>query len=66
MLQLYSIEETAPILKISTVTLRRLIKKGKISFRLIAKKYFFSNDDITQFLDSVHHLAVSEVVNENP
>jgi len=51
--ELYSIPETASKLRISIVTLRRLISRSKISFKRIGKKYYFTNEDLETFLESV-------------
>lgn len=62
---LKSVIETSKILGISEITLRRLIKLRRISYRKIGDRYLFSQSDIDSYLESVKVQAVSheEAVN---
>jgi len=60
MSELSSIRETAPKLHIAEVTLRRLIKKRQIPFRRIGRKYFFTNEDINNYLNKVSYPIIEE------
>jgi len=60
MSELSSIRETASKLRIAEVTLRRLIKKRQIPFRRIGRKYFFTNDDINNYLNKVSYPIIEE------
>jgi excisionase family DNA binding protein len=50
---LLTIKEAAPLLKSSTVTLRRLIHSGKIGFKKIGSRYLFTPDQIQDYLNLV-------------
>ena len=50
MTKLLSVRDTAPILNVAVITLRRLIKKGEIPFHKIGRKHFFTEEDIQKFL----------------
>ena len=50
---LFTIKEAAPLLKCSTVTLRRLVHSGKIGFKKIGSRYLFTPDHIQGFLNRV-------------
>jgi len=50
---LLSIKETAPLLKCSTVTLRRFIHAGKIGYKKLGSRYLFTQDHIQDFLNRV-------------
>ena len=56
---LRSIVETAKILGISEVTLRRLVKAKRISYRKIGDRYLFSQSDVDDYIASVKVPAVS-------
>jgi excisionase family DNA binding protein len=60
MCELYSILDTAPKLKIAEITLRRLIKKRAIPFHRIGHRYFFTEDDINEYLLKVSHPILPE------
>ena len=47
---LLNVKETARVLRISTVTLRRFVKRGTIPHRRIGKQVFFMPDDIETYL----------------
>ena len=51
-LKLYSIKEVFPLLRISEVSLRRLIKSNKITYRRIGKRILIDEEDILHFLSS--------------
>jgi|TergutMp193P3_1026864.scaffolds.fasta_scaffold14984_2 excisionase family DNA binding protein len=53
MQKLLSIIDAAPMLKISEITLRRLIKKKEIPYHRIGKRYFFTEEDIENYLSNV-------------
>ena len=55
-----SVNQTAEILNISEITLRRLIKKGHITYRKIGDRYLFTEADIDSFLESVKVPAISQ------
>jgi len=58
---LLSIKEAAPLLKCSEVTLRRLIRAGKIGYKKIGSRYLFTENHIQDFLNRVD---VSPIINE--
>ena len=51
MQQLYDIHETAAFLRMTAVTLRKLVKRKKIHFRRIANKLLFTEADIREYVD---------------
>jgi excisionase family DNA binding protein len=55
---LKSVLETSKILGVSEVTLRRLIKLRRISYRKIGDRYLFSQSDIDNYVESVKVQAV--------
>jgi len=57
---LRSVTETSKILGVSEVTLRRLIKLRRISYRKIGDRYLFSQSDIDNYVESVKVQAVSK------
>jgi excisionase family DNA binding protein len=61
MSELYSVVETAKRLKIATITLRRLIKKRSVPFHRIGHKYFFTDDDINNFLLKAFYPIIEEI-----
>jgi len=52
---LLDIKETAPLIKCSEITLRRLIYSGKIGYKKIGSRYFFTQEHIDAFLKLVEH-----------
>lgn len=48
-LKLYSIEELAELLDIQPVTVRKYCRLGKIKARKLAKKWYVSEDSLTEF-----------------
>ena len=50
---LLRIRDAAPMLKISEITLRRLIKRKEIPYHRIGYQYFFTDDDIKLYLSTV-------------
>jgi len=50
---LLRVRDTAPMLKISEITLRRLIKKKEIPYHRIGDRYFFTEEDIKLYLSNV-------------
>ena len=65
MLKLLTVSDVFPMLKISEITLRRLIKKGSIPYRRIGRKYFFTELDILKYLDNIY-FPIKEAKNDNP
>jgi len=57
---LKSVLEVSELLGISTITLRRLIKLRRISYRRIGDRYLFSQNDIDSYVESVKVQAVSK------
>jgi excisionase family DNA binding protein len=53
MQSLLRIRDAAPMLKISQITLRRLIKKKEIPYHRIGNRYFFTEEDIENYLSNV-------------
>jgi len=49
--KLITIREAAPILNISVITIRRLIKKQAIPHHRIGHKFFFTEEDIQAILN---------------
>jgi len=56
---LKNIVETSKLLGVSEITLRRLIKLRRISYRKIGDRYLFSQGDVDSYLESVKVSAVS-------
>jgi len=50
MTKLLTLSETAPILNLSVITIRRLIKKREIPFHRIGHKFFFTDEDINTII----------------
>lgn len=50
--EFYTAEEIAEILQVAPITIRRMAKRGEISFYLIGKQQRFSREDILRFLES--------------
>jgi len=50
---LKSVVETSKLLGISEITLRRLIKLRRISYRKIGDRYLFSQSDIESYIESI-------------
>ena len=50
-LKLYTTKETCATLKISSITLWRLRKAGKITFRLVASKIVYLREDLENYLE---------------
>ena len=49
---LYTIEQEAKELGISTIGLRRKVKKGEIPYRRIGSLYRFTPEDLTAYLEA--------------
>ena len=62
--KLLTVYDTAPILNMAIITLRRLIKKRKIPYHRIGKRYFFTEEDIQKFI-SESAVSMGEVKNEH-
>jgi excisionase family DNA binding protein len=60
MSELINIHDTALKLHIAEITLRRLIKSRKIPFHRIGRKYFFTDENIKQYLESVSYPIIKE------
>jgi excisionase family DNA binding protein len=56
----YSKQEVARVLRVSSVTADRLRRAGKLPFHKIGRRVVFTEADITEFLDSVKVPAVSQ------
>jgi excisionase family DNA binding protein len=56
---LKSVLETSKILGISEITLRRLIKLRRISYRRIGDRCLFSQSDIDSYIESIKVSSVS-------
>jgi excisionase family DNA binding protein len=50
--EFYTAEELAEILQVAPITIRRMAKRGEISFYLIGKQQRFSREDFLRFLES--------------
>ncbi len=48
----YTTEEIAEILQVAPITIRRMAKRGEITFYLIGKQQRFSKEDFIRFLES--------------
>jgi len=57
---LKSVIETSKILGVSEITLRRLIKLRRISYRKIGDRYLFSQSDIDNYIESIKVSSVSK------
>ena len=64
--QIYTDKEASDYLRISQVTLWRERKKGKISFRRVASKIVYLQEDLEAYLESTKRNAfgLTEVFNE--
>jgi len=60
---LKSIVETSKILGISEVSLRRLVRFRRISYRKIGDRILFSEADINAYMESVKVAAIEEAAN---
>lgn len=56
----FTIKETAEQLGIAVSTVRSLCKKNRITFRRIGSKLFFTQGDITDFLESCATKRISK------
>ena len=65
MLNIFNVNDTAQKLHISTVTLRRFIKKRVIPFHKIGKKYYFTEEDINEYLILNSYAIIKDEKNEN-
>jgi len=50
---LIPIKDVTKIVPVSVMTLRRLINQGAIPYRRIGSKYYFTESDLSEYLDSV-------------
>ena len=57
---LLSVQQTAEKLNVSEITVRRIIRLKRISYRKIGDRYLFSQDDISSYLESVKVPAISQ------
>jgi excisionase family DNA binding protein len=48
--EVYTIEETANILKVSTETIRKLIARGELEARRVGRQYRITREAIDKFL----------------
>jgi len=64
MKNLLTVYETAPILKMAVITLRRIIRKHEIPFHKIGKRYFFTDEDIQTYLSQTA-VPIGGVKNEH-
>ncbi len=55
--QIFTDKEAAAYLRISTVTLWRMRRKGKISFRRSASKLVYTQSDLDDYLESTKRNA---------
>jgi excisionase family DNA binding protein len=60
MIMLFAIPEVAKRLAVSQITLRRLVRFRRISFRHIGDRILFSEDDISDYLESIKVPVVSQ------
>jgi excisionase family DNA binding protein len=56
---LLTIKEAAPLLRCSTVTLRRFVYSGKIGYKKIGSRYLFIQEHIQDFLNSVDVVPIN-------
>jgi excisionase family DNA binding protein len=50
MIKLIGVRDTALILNIAVITLRRLIKRRGIPYHRVGRKYYFTEEDIETYL----------------
>jgi len=55
---LFSVLQVSERLGVSEITVRRLIKLRRISYRKIGDRYLFSEADISSYLDSISVPAI--------
>ena len=65
MLALKTLKETAPCVRCSEITLRRLIRTRKIGCKKVGRRFLFSDDDISEYLQRVQLQPVG-VEDESP
>lgn len=58
--QLFTDKEASEMLRISKVTLWRIRKKGKIEFRRIGEKVFYTKQDIDNYLENQKRAAYAQ------
>jgi excisionase family DNA binding protein len=51
----FTIPEAAKQIGLSTITIRRMIYTKKISYRKIGARYFFTEADLTEFVEASRH-----------
>lgn len=56
--ELIGIDEAARMLGVSTMTLRRWVKKGEVPFFKPGRKYRFSKDELKRFLEHHHEKGI--------
>ena len=64
MSKLLSVRETAPILNVAIITLRRLIKKHEIPYHKIGRRHLFTEEDIQNYLSQTA-VPIGGVKNDN-
>lgn len=50
--EFYTADEIAEILQVAPITIRRMAKRGEITFYLIGKQQRYSREDFIKFLES--------------
>lgn len=58
-------EEAANLLKISTRTLDRYIKKWKLSYKKVSNRVVLSQEEIEKFLENEKQITYSETISNN-
>lgn len=49
--KMYSVDELASLLKITTVSVRNFIRQGRMKGRRVGRRYFVTEDELKQFLN---------------
>lgn len=49
---LFSVNEAAAMMSVSSITIRRLVKTGKLAHRRVRDRVLFTRDDLSKFIES--------------
>jgi excisionase family DNA binding protein len=57
---LFTVRESAPKIRVSISTLRRMILNRQIGYKRIGKMYYFSSSNLQDYLDRAEVLPITE------
>lgn len=49
--KMYSVEELATLLQITTVSVRNILKQGRMKSRRVGRRYFVTEEELKQYLN---------------